>query len=29
VIDTGPRIGETYDCVRSVLPMSFSEGFEV
>jgi serine/threonine-protein kinase len=28
VIDTGPRIGETYDCVRSVLPMSFSDGFE-
>lgn len=28
VIDTGPRIAETYECVRTVLPMSFSEGFE-
>lgn len=28
VIDTGPRIAETYECVRSVLPVSFSDGFE-
>jgi serine/threonine-protein kinase len=30
VIDTGPRIGETWDCVRSVLPPPtvFKDGFE-
>ena len=30
VIDTGPRIGETWDCVRSVLPEPrlFRDGFE-
>ena len=28
VIDTGPRIAETYECVRIVLPMSFEDGFE-
>lgn len=28
VIDTGPRIAETWDCVRSPLPMTFSNGFE-
>ena len=29
VIDTGPRIGETYDCVRSEIdPGIFTDGFE-
>jgi serine/threonine-protein kinase len=30
VIDTGPRIGETWDCVRTVLPPPavFKDGFE-
>jgi len=30
VIDTGPRIGETWECVRSVLPPPaiFTDGFE-
>lgn len=30
VIDTGPRIGETWDCVRSTLPAPaiFADGFE-
>lgn len=29
VIDTGPRIGETWDCVRTVLPPTvFKNGFE-
>ena len=28
VVDTGPRIGETWDCVRSELPMMFRDGFE-
>jgi serine/threonine-protein kinase len=28
VIDTGPRIAETYECVRAVLPESFLDGFE-
>jgi serine/threonine-protein kinase len=30
VLDTGPRIPETYDCVRSVLPpaLIFADGFE-
>ncbi len=28
VIDTGARIAETYECVRSVVPMSFKDGFE-
>ncbi len=28
VIDTGPRIAETYECVRSELPISFKHGFE-
>lgn len=28
VIDTGPRIAETYECVRTVLPISFQDGFE-
>lgn len=30
VIDTGPRIAETYDCVRTVVPTGilFSNGFE-
>lgn len=28
VIDTGPRIGETYECLRSVLPLSVRDGFE-
>jgi len=30
VLDTGPRIAETYDCVRSVLPPPgiFADGFE-
>jgi len=30
VIDTGPRIGETWDCVRSVIPTGpmFRSGFE-
>ena len=30
LLDTGPRIGETWDCVRSVLPEPrlFADGFE-
>ncbi|HSN55099.1 MAG TPA: hypothetical protein VLT32_10515 [Candidatus Sulfomarinibacteraceae bacterium] len=29
VLDTGPRIGETYDCVRTVVePWLFADGFE-
>ena len=30
VLDTGPRIAETYDCVRSTLALDtlFSDGFE-
>lgn len=28
VIDTGARIGETYDCVRTVIVQIFADGFE-
>jgi hypothetical protein len=28
VIDTGPRIGETWECVRTAIPMTFIDGFE-
>lgn len=28
VVDTGTRIAETYECVRSELPMAFKDGFE-
>ena len=29
VLDTGPRIGETYDCVRTVVaPWLFADEFE-
>jgi hypothetical protein len=28
VLDTGPRIAETYDCVRTDIAPSFQDGYE-